>query len=269
MRTVKISTHDERPTGSITWRPGGRQVIVDTGEPQSPPDPDKDSSPASRGRVRGFSDDSARRLRRLFSTLRKDEAPLFVTLTYHERDPEPDEAKRDLDTWLKRLERYTDCDNGNTVSAVWRMEYQKRGTIHFHLLIYGVKFLPVDKINQDWHEVTGETSEQHAASGLDIERIRESGRAAAYLNKYLCKNGSLGDGEDDWTGRIWGVHRRGRLPVATEIRTMWIPRGVAWELVHTLLDAWGWDEEHPRPTKLYLSIDDFERWLDEMGISPP
>ena len=55
---------------------------------------------------------------------------LFLTLTYRD-DPGPERSKRDLDVLARRWAReWGGC------RWLWKMEFQRRGVVHFHLLAW-------------------------------------------------------------------------------------------------------------------------------------
>jgi hypothetical protein len=200
---------------------------------------DPDEPDSTRGKITHFSRSSRRRLRRLFHSLRRDVSALLVTLTYHETDPTPREAKRHLDAWHKRFRRY--CAKGKViVPVIWRMEAQKRGTVHFHLMLFGTRYLSAEKASKWWHEVTDETSEQHRKSGVDVERVEEVEKTAAYCSKYLAKEDSE-EAEWDDPGRFWGVYRKLALPVARWSRNVRLTDEEAAFLIDRLLNEWGVD----------------------------
>lgn len=239
----------------ISLRLGGRQIEIrrahtyrDRDDSKHDPVDVKDEAGAEAGAAKRdvitrFSEASRRRLLRLFHSLRRSQDVLMVTLTYHETRPTPERCKRDLDAFLKRLNRLLE---GRQVGAIWRMEPQERGVPHFHLLMYGIRYLDAQMLSREWHEVTAETSEQHRKSGVDVERIQSPEQAAAYCSEYLAK---VEDGEwpeaggPEWKrpGRFWGVFRRGALRVAAWDGHWSIPSVAADWLIGTLLDEWDVD----------------------------
>jgi hypothetical protein len=107
---------------------------------------------------------------------------VFITLTYPGTYPAAREAKRHLDNFVKRLlRRFPDA------GGVWRLEWQERGAPHFHLLIFGVGYIPWQWTAQAWYEVCGQLSEEHRKAGTETRRARSRRQALYYLSKYLAK----------------------------------------------------------------------------------
>jgi len=98
-------------------------------------------SPRTGGGVRGkcadFSPRSRKNLIDKLSSLDgdkiKDSGVAFLTLTYAQKYPSFKRAKLDLRNFFAKVERKTKLDLG----FVWRIEPQKRGAPHFHILIFG------------------------------------------------------------------------------------------------------------------------------------
>jgi hypothetical protein len=40
-------------------------------------------------------------------------------------------------------------------SAIWKLEPQKRGAPHFHLLVWGIAFLHYQRLARRWFEIVG------------------------------------------------------------------------------------------------------------------
>lgn len=182
-----------------------------------------------RGEVTEFSKSSRRRLLQLLNSINRDEAllPYFVTLTYHHSWPEDRHGRKaQMDAFRKRLERSV-----GEFAAVWRLEFQKRGAPHYHLLI----FLPPDALGGDrrrndhqgryerltklrnrvafmWHEVAGYGSPEHFSAGTSVEEVKSWRGVNSYASKYMGKPEQLQEGAPS-VGRFWGVWRRGMLPI--------------------------------------------------------
>lgn len=177
-----------------------------------------------RGDIKGFSENSRRRMMRFISKLENVKKPLFFTLTY------PDEfgcsmdggvlKEKHLKNFWKRLEyKYPDA------SAVWKLEYKERksgenvGELypHFHLLVWGIYSVDIEEIREfvslAWWEVAGKLSEAHLRVGTRVERLRSINGVMAYVAKYMGKE----ETQDLEVGRFWGVKNRKNLPVAEVI----------------------------------------------------
>lgn len=275
-------------------REGGRQLVIDRGFSSSKPPPDEneeeeedscgssgadgEEEPSSkRGRITAFSEASRRRLRGFVHSLRRDAESTFLTLTWHRFCPDPEEAKRALDTFLKRMRR-----RFPGASAVWKLEPQKRGFPHYHLLVYGLPFVPYEKLAAIWHECTQEVSGQHRQSGVDVERSvhNDDGKLQSYLAKYMSKEmdgwpTEKLDGEkaEAWEhpGRFWGVFNRDALPRAAWADwAAWVPAGDATWLIETLLREWDVDiPEGVIPPRMVINVrgdptEDLDAFLERM-----
>lgn len=154
---------------------------------------------------------------RLLNSINRDKAdlPFFVTLTYHHSWPKDRHGrKRHLDAFRKRLERHY-----GAFPAVWRLEFQKRGAPHYHLLMW----LPVpcvahrlgplrDRIASYWNEVVDPGNLDHLNAGTSLEIPRSWRGVNSYAAKYMGKLEQLQEGASS-VGRFWGVWRRGMLPI--------------------------------------------------------
>ena len=174
-----------------------------------------------RGTIKGFTPASRRRMIRLLLTM-GEAVPTFLTVTYgKEWPPAPEHWKRDLHTFMKRIRRaYPD------VSAIWRLEPQKRGAPHYHFLLYApggkAPFIPKGWIRDAWCEVSGDVSPEHLKAGTRIESIRDHRGGVFYGAKYCAKVTEEADLDPTWekAGRLWGVHNRALLPQAPERRRL-------------------------------------------------
>lgn len=269
------ATRTDRPAFDdpcIAIRPEGRQIVINRGgTPEAGDDPEPNShenSPEDSGKsgggekkaIVGFSERSRRNLRRTVHSLRRDEAALFLTLTWHELLVSPEEAKDTLDRFGKRLSRYFPG-----ASFVWKMEPQERGFPHFHILVYGLRWIDPQYISRVWHECTSETSEEHRKSGVDVEWIRDDGKLQSYLSEYFAETYEEwpeidGDHSEEvveaWEGpgRFWGIIARDNLPVAewAEWRK-YLHSNDATYLIAELLDEWDVDTGGVIPPTLTIN----------------
>jgi hypothetical protein len=155
-----------------------------------------------RGEVKGFSRKSRMRLLKLLNSISQTDLDkcLFVTLTYHQKWGD---TKRDLQTFWKRLQR-----RYSGLWCVWKVECQKRGAPHFHLLIGGIDFIPSEIVARQWTETLDE-GEKHLQAGTSTERVRKGEGAKRYASKYMGK----GEDGDCFDGRVWGVMGRKCIPI--------------------------------------------------------
>lgn len=168
-----------------------------------------------RGVIRGFSRWSRKRL---LQTLAKVQTEVlgqcvFVSMTYHRDRPEA--AKTDLDTFLKRLRRFDP-----SCAVIWKAELQKRGTPHFHLLIWGGskdfrKDFARNWLKHTWNELVEPGDPYHLRYGVQIENLDGYKKVFAYLCKYLGKLDGEENPQGREIGRRWG--ESGDLPKEAHI----------------------------------------------------
>jgi hypothetical protein len=131
---------------------------------------------SGRGRIYEFSRKSRLRLLRATARLSTKAGGLFVTFTYRKNVTDAKRAKEHLALmllWIKRWYPETAC--------IWRMEYQKRGAAHFHVMVLNRRFIPADKLTAHWQKITGDDSYP------DIEKIRTRRKLTSYIAKYIAK----------------------------------------------------------------------------------
>ncbi|MEJ9123346.1 RNA replicase [Bacillus cereus] len=103
---------------------------------------------------------------------------MFITLTYKKEEITINEASKDFDNWIKRMRwRYGDF------KYVAIRSFQKRGTIHYHLLVNIPRLSKEDLKNKTFEKIWGRGE-------VYIERIYKLGVVYSHspLLKYLVKN---------------------------------------------------------------------------------
>jgi hypothetical protein len=174
-----------------------------------------------RGKIKGFSSASRRRLLYTIARIRRDATlPLFVTLTYPKKYPDARSSKRHLDMFEKRLKRAFP-----KVGGIWKIEPQGRGAPHYHCLIWGSdiekmrKFIPAiwfqiagsgDEYHKKWHEGTCGNGNTHC-----VQQVKSFRGVMAYASKYLGKTFVVEGWE--FAGRYWGVINRENIPFGETI----------------------------------------------------
>jgi len=185
----------------------------------------KHRAAAKRGTVRFFSNASRRRLIEAMARLDVTHTrTVFLTLTFS-AVPSPSEAKRAFKAFTMRLRR-----KFPEASAFWRMEFQERGAIHFHLLVFGMPYWSQKQIQYAWECCTREER-----SIVHVKLLRGGKKQAmAYVSKYIAKNSpvptsldnaayphgelvvnTIQEAEtDEDPGRFWGYINKKCLPFA-------------------------------------------------------
>jgi len=171
-----------------------------------------------RGPIRSFSARSrSRMLQRLAMIDYTALGPAqWVTLTYHESYPvSHDLVQRDIDTWLKAIERLQP-----DMRYIRRLDWQRRGAPHHHLIIwfpdyYHAKWLAEARIQMaaEWHRIAAPHSIHHARHGARIKEVNSLRGLVSYVSKYAAKVDQPGD--HAYEGRRWAASRR--LPCKPQI----------------------------------------------------
>ena len=209
--------------GSFTWAEGGRSVKVCVRGSQR-------VGGGVRRAITGFSGRSRNGLLHLVNSFdRRVLVPgefRFVTLTYPEGYPGARLSKLDLDRVLKRFFRAW-----GPRGLLWKLEPQKRGAPHFHLLVLmGEGSRVEDEVAwwaRAWAEVVDSGDQNHERWHLGtlgngnkpcVSVPREWNGVMSYVGKYLGKTFE-GEGDerqlpDGWAspGRFWGVRHRDLFP---------------------------------------------------------
>lgn len=169
---------------------------------------------------------------RKVASVRRDAKAVFLSLNYSDDviPPSPHQAKADLRAFVKRLERICSQPFG----GVWVIEYRERqsgqfvgqAVPHFHILLYGLQFLPWQVIASAWVKgfayPSEEAREAHRLHCSAIKAVWSAKGAARYLGKvakYLSKGEHVGP---ERIGRRWGVIGRDVIPWA-ELVSVTIP----------------------------------------------
>lgn len=197
-------------------------------------------SSSVRGRIRGFSAKSRLRLLRFFARMRMTGVrATFITLTF-KGYPTNEVAKLALHAFLQRIAR-----SFPTASCVWRMEYQKRGSIHFHLLCFNLPYW-------DWKEILAawKACSRQRIARIDVTLIKSRRGVQSYISKYIAKCDKKSGkaffihppylhGCRKWRkGRFWGYHNKKALPLGekfegllTDTKAIKRLSNAAWEII--------------------------------------
>lgn len=164
--------------------------------------------------IKNFSKQAKRNMMYTLSKVRRDAPVSFVTLTYPKvYSNNSADWKNDLKRFGARLHR-----KFSDFSAIWKVEPQRRGAPHYHMLIWGVpheelvenvpyiwnKCLSADMQHLAWHR--GELGNEHCVKRVDSQ-IGLMKYVTKYINKSVAENwGNI--------GKWWGMLYVSRIPFA-------------------------------------------------------
>lgn len=123
-----------------------------------------------------------RDLRRLVNTNIKDFSK-FVTLTFAENVQDFETANYEFKKFRQRLERFLKLK----IQYVCVPEFQKRGAIHFHVVMFNVPYIKHSDLSELWNN-----------GFVKINRIDNVTNVGAYICKYMSKDF---DSEDRLKGK--------------------------------------------------------------------
>lgn len=173
-----------------------------------------------RGKVVEWSLKSRFRLKCFLGTLRREDLAraYFLTLTYPAEYPAPDKHSI-YKEHLRQINQSFVREWGSSVAGIWKLEFQKRGAAHYHIMLTGLTADVLDKFRvwlaSRWFEIVGSGDDKHLRAGTAVEVARSVNGAVSYLAKYISKDDQTRPG--DFTGRYWGVFNRVSLPLSSSI----------------------------------------------------
>jgi hypothetical protein len=160
-----------------------------------------------RGEITGFSAKSRNRLIKFMATISREQLrnSYMLTLTY------PDFFETNFETykahfcaWKKRLSR-----RNPEIKTIWKLEFQKRGAPHFHILMFFPQKLSKDEFKSEiqfhktaWFEIVNSNDDRHFKAGTRFEGAENFGQLSNYVSKYFGKDDYIPKNEK--IGRIWG-----------------------------------------------------------------
>jgi len=134
---------------------------------------------SGRGRITSFTNKARKNMLETVSRIDwTGQRAQFITLTYHENMQDAQTAKKHKRALLKRWYR-----RFGLLATLWKLEPQKRGAWHFHLLVWGMPYLSHNDLLADWRGVTGDDT----ITQVKIEPIQSAKKARSYVAKYVGK----------------------------------------------------------------------------------
>lgn len=95
----------------------------------------------------------------------------FLTLTYAENMKDYEQFKKDWHRFTQNLKRH-----GYVLQYLYVLEYQKRGAIHAHVVVFNDEVIPIEAIENAWKK-----------GFVKINSIKDVNNLGAYVCKYLTK----------------------------------------------------------------------------------
>lgn len=158
-------------------------------------------SKVARGRIKEFSKRSRHRLLSLTARLHENVQGVLVTFTYRSNMQDYETSKAHLDLVLRYLKYHYP-----QAAALWRMEHQRRGAIHYHVMLLSLQsvWVDVNGLRAYWRELVGEVA------NIDVKWVDSRRRALGYVAKYVAKVSDdsvseLQDGEEILQGDRTGA----------------------------------------------------------------
>jgi len=140
---------------------------------------------------------------------------LFITFTVR-KDISGRELSRQFNRWVKNIQYWLRSQGfDDTLYYVKVREKQKRGVYHYHVVLFGFRYLPVSVVQRYWQ-----------LGNVDIEGVKDKGRALYYIEKYINKQEGA---------RITGSYSLLALfrpwydKWVKSVRASWVANQVVWE----------------------------------------
>lgn len=102
--------------------------------------------------------------------------PVFLTLTFSENIQDITFANNEFRKFIKRLGNRIAHDQGY-LKYLTVIEFQKRGAVHYHLIIFNLPYMPVKDISEIWRN-----------GHIWINAVEHVDNLGAYLVKYMNKD---------------------------------------------------------------------------------
>lgn len=106
----------------------------------------------------------------------------MITLSYPKNYPDDRTAKKHLDNFIKRINRFS-----FDFMYLWVAEKQKRGAIHFHIIT--PNYIPMDIINSGWTEIVRKWYQKNGYTFSHVlPNVKAVDNVSRYVTKYITKD---------------------------------------------------------------------------------
>jgi len=171
-----------------------------------------------------------------------------LTLTYPSIYPKDGQViKEQLDVYSKQIKRF--CAPYGGVTFIWKMEFQRRGAPHYHLILITKQPIPLKSLRTwalkswsrlvaKWINTTDYSEEEkqdsikkHKLAGIEADKVRKSKQGLiSYVVWYISKGSHKGKAKEHQhdvpeeyqnIGRWWGIYGK-KSGVITFIKKKYI-----------------------------------------------
>ena len=116
----------------------------------------------------------------------------FLTLTFKDNVKDLDKANYEFEKFIKRLNYHCFGTKKANLKYTCVVEFQKRGAIHYHVIIYNMPYVKANDIANVWGN-----------GFIKINKIDDIDNVGAYVAEYLG-NAEKGQGKDVLDDRLQG-----------------------------------------------------------------
>ena len=122
----------------------------------------------------------------------KEYTAKFVTLTFKDNITDIKQANYEFKKFIKRLNYYCFGTKKTNLKYTCVIEFQKRGSIHYHIIIYNMPYVKANDISNVWGN-----------GFIKINKIDDVNNVGAYVSEYLGQS-EKGQGHDLEDDRLQG-----------------------------------------------------------------
>ena len=181
------------------------------------PEEQKQHKLYKRGCITKWSRKSQMRFKVSLAKLNQDKLGygLEVCLTYPKKFPDQNEYK----TYKRHLTRLNQVLVRRGYAGAWKLEFQKRGAPHYHIVLIPKKKLKGlsafrKELASHWYRIVGSEDPKHLEAGTRVAPIESPAGMIGYMAQYMAKEDQTLP--NNFTGRYWGFINKEGLPWSEE-----------------------------------------------------